>query len=70
MATTSVVEIGAPGNVIDKDGVSIDSVKEVASGSSLESQPKDIEMKTSVEAMWEQMNKEFPTRHRNLFEQV
>ncbi|KAK1591404.1 hypothetical protein Q3G72_007205 [Acer saccharum] len=57
MATTSGVEIGAPGNGIDKYGISIDSVKEVASGSSSESQPKDIEMKTPVEAMWEQMNK-------------
>ncbi|TXG71429.1 hypothetical protein EZV62_000008 [Acer yangbiense] len=57
MATTSGVEIGAPGNGIDKYGISIDSVKEVASGSSSESQPKDIEMKTPVEAIWEQMNK-------------
>ncbi|KAL5784986.1 hypothetical protein ACOSQ2_007378 [Xanthoceras sorbifolium] len=64
MATTGGVEIG---NGIDKDGLAIDSVKEVAPGPSSESQPKDIEMKTPVDAMWEQMNKGISNKAQKSF---
>ncbi|KAK4857009.1 hypothetical protein QYF36_023641 [Acer negundo] len=66
-AEFSSFENSVPGNAIDKYGISIDSVKEVASGSSSESQPKDIEMKTLVEAMWEQMNEGIANKTQKSF---
>ncbi|XP_038722684.1 craniofacial development protein 1-like isoform X2 [Tripterygium wilfordii] len=47
-----------PGHVNDKYGLGVDSVKEVASISSLEAKPEDSGMNARVEALWEQMNKQ------------
>ncbi|XP_057470769.1 uncharacterized protein LOC130759628 [Actinidia eriantha] len=45
------------GNGERKDGISLESAHKVASASSLQAQPEDIERIARVDAVWEQMNK-------------